>query len=147
MRAKVHCIQNCSQYFEQQIYFLYSSKKKANHVSNGSGKHVFQWQSVPMTSSGVSKKKTLTCGHCWTGGHCWELAFNMLLFCCCHITVPGADLCLGNPCRNRGTCFVSYHSGSTSVFYTPQYICLCANGFTGTDCQLLGRYQAFCLFL
>ncbi|XP_030831233.1 mucin-17 isoform X5 [Strongylocentrotus purpuratus] len=43
------------------------------------------------------------------------------------------DLCLDNPCQNGATCVASYHS-SLPNFYTPQYYCICAIGFTGTNC-------------
>lgn len=35
--------------------------------------------------------------------------------------------CSGNPCMNNGTCTVT-GSGST-------YFCMCANGFSGTNCE------------
>ncbi|XP_033625680.1 serine-rich adhesin for platelets-like [Asterias rubens] len=45
------------------------------------------------------------------------------------------NACATFPCRNGATCLNSYHSNSNVVSGTSQtYSCICANGFTGTNC-------------
>ncbi|XP_072169503.1 uncharacterized protein [Diadema setosum] len=85
---------------------------------------------------------------CANGGECLTLD-SQFYTCLCRdgyagincqqmtAAVPGFDSCNANPCQNGATCYNSYHSNDpTPTMYTPQYYCMCAQGFTGTNCQL-----------
>ncbi|XP_071824325.1 uncharacterized protein [Apostichopus japonicus] len=81
---------------------------------------------------------------CRNGASCMSAPGETTYVCLCRsgysgincdmMSVPGADLCSINTCQNGGNCFVSFDSGSPAVFYQPQYVCLCAAGFTGFNC-------------
>ncbi|XP_041472959.1 hyalin isoform X50 [Lytechinus variegatus] len=47
---------------------------------------------------------------------------------------PGQDSCNSSPCQNGATCVNSYDSSTGTVFYLPQYTCICETGFTGPNC-------------
>ncbi|XP_072168931.1 hyalin-like [Diadema setosum] len=85
---------------------------------------------------------------CANGGECLTLD-SQFYTCLCRdgyagvncqqmtAAVPGFDSCNANPCQNGATCYNSYHSNDpTPTSYTPQYYCMCAQGFTGANCQL-----------
>ncbi|XP_071488833.1 hyalin-like [Diadema antillarum] len=70
---------------------------------------------------------TCLCRDGYAGVNCQQLT----------AAVPGFDSCNANPCQNGATCYNSYHSNDpTPTSYTPQYYCMCAQGFTGANCQL-----------
>ncbi|XP_071823799.1 uncharacterized protein [Apostichopus japonicus] len=81
---------------------------------------------------------------CRNGASCMSAPGETTYVCLCRsgysgincdmMSVPGADLCSSNTCQNSGNCFVSFDSGSPAGFYQPQYVCLCAAGFTGFNC-------------
>eukprot|EP00057_Strongylocentrotus_purpuratus_P028698 XP_011683172.1 PREDICTED: uncharacterized protein LOC578978 isoform X16 [Strongylocentrotus purpuratus] len=51
--------------------------------------------------------------------------------------ITSQDACSNNPCLNNGNCVNSYHSGTEVLgVYSPQYTCVCVDGFTGTNCAL-----------
>ncbi|XP_063960800.1 mucin-17-like [Lytechinus pictus] len=47
---------------------------------------------------------------------------------------PGQDSCNSSPCQNGASCVNSYDSSTGTVFYLPQYTCICETGFTGPNC-------------
>ncbi|XP_041454281.1 mucin-17-like isoform X37 [Lytechinus variegatus] len=50
--------------------------------------------------------------------------------------VTSQDACANDPCLN-GNCVNSYHSGTEVLgVYSPQYTCVCPDGFTGPNCAL-----------
>ncbi|XP_033625807.1 mucin-17-like isoform X2 [Asterias rubens] len=48
---------------------------------------------------------------------------------------PQMDLCQNTPCNNGANCYNSYNS-NTGTNSIPQYSCVCASGFTGSNCNI-----------
>ncbi|XP_038068280.1 mucin-3A-like isoform X2 [Patiria miniata] len=51
------------------------------------------------------------------------------------VNAPQLDACGSFPCINGAACYNGFNSGSGSNSFIPQYSCVCANGFTGTNCD------------
>ncbi|XP_022082302.1 mucin-2-like isoform X2 [Acanthaster planci] len=48
---------------------------------------------------------------------------------------PQLDACGSFPCINGAACYNSFNSNSGTNTFIPQYSCICADGFTGTNCD------------
>ncbi|XP_072018428.1 uncharacterized protein [Amphiura filiformis] len=75
------------------------------------------------------------CPEGYAGVNCQTSTSNSPFYDSCSQTPNGLPHC--NP-ENGGTCVNSYNSNSliNSNFASPQYSCICGDGYTGSDCQL-----------
>ncbi len=90
---------------------------------------------------------------CLNGGECMTLDATHYMCMCrngyaginCQTSIsssPFYDICSqvplgGERCANGASCVNSYNSNSLiGNFANPQYTCICADGYTGVDCEL-----------
>ncbi|XP_033626637.1 uncharacterized protein LOC117289582 isoform X6 [Asterias rubens] len=108
----------------------------------------------PLTHTGVNCELTITvnpnpCNSfpCLNGATCLTMDGTHYICMCINgfvglncetpsVNLPQLERCTNSQCNNGGTCYNSYNSKSGQNVQSGQYSCVCAQGFTGINCNI-----------